>query len=898
MDTSTVTVFISSKMVELAAERTALIELLPTLSNNLIQVRAWVYEDDAPASEHTIRENYLKALNESDLYIGIFWNDYSRDDQPNWTIDEYEWAGKWGIPQHVYVKDVKVEDKPRDPRLQTFLDSISGVTFGPAPKWFKTTEELCEAVKKSVKEWLDERVMLRAGSANAVLCNHPDDIPRKPPTLIGRADLMAQIGSLVQENRRILLQGFGGMGKTALASWFAAEWMKQSDTHSPALWLEIGAAQPDTVFESLARPFNAVQQIAVLHGDDKLRGVRQLLRLAGIKLVILDNAWDRDALTTVLQAMPSDVPVIVTSRQAYPIGVRLDVDELAQEKALETLGYYAAQPNLTDDPAASDLCKTLGYLAFALEIAGKTLNATDGLHPAELNERIKNAPHAMARPFSSEASGRDIRGRETVADLLDVSLYYVEKSFPQAVEVFLMFGAFFAPQVTSIMLSLCSVDRATISTESYPRYMTYIPNFDSLTFEELSHQIHFVQAQEKRGDFETLLEELMRRGLVKRVAPTEESNTAYLLHELAYSYTAARNTDDQRPRAFDACVTYTQLHNRPTPENFAALLPELDNFLGAVTWAGTSGYEFDIERLVVNLWAASEFLTYQGYFDRAVTLLHSAVLAARHRGNPWNESIYLSYLATAYRNLSDYDTAIELYEQSLAICRQIGNIQGEGNQLGNLGNTYFFLGNYQKAIELFQQALTIARLIRDKRSEGISLGGLGLVHRTLGNFQDATELFQQALAIAHQIGDRRLEMNQLGNLGNAHANLGDSRKGIYYNEQALDIARQIRDKPAEGKWLGNLGSISNNLGDYPKAVYYYEQALAIFRQIHDRRGEGDTLGNLGLSHTNMGNYPQAVEYYQEARGIFVLIGVQHKVEWIDGLIAEVHGKLAGGCCRP
>ncbi|GIV81058.1 MAG: hypothetical protein KatS3mg051_0412 [Anaerolineae bacterium] len=58
-------VFVSSKMRELAAERQALRELIPALSNDVVTLQAWVFEEDAPATDRSIRQVYLDALKRS-----------------------------------------------------------------------------------------------------------------------------------------------------------------------------------------------------------------------------------------------------------------------------------------------------------------------------------------------------------------------------------------------------------------------------------------------------------------------------------------------------------------------------------------------------------------------------------------------------------------------------------------------------------------------------------------------------------------------------------------------------------------------------------------------------------------------------------------------------------------
>src|SRR5579859_4426926 len=101
-------VFISSKMGELAAERQTLYDLLPDLSRDPDDLRPWMFEKDAPASERSIRDVFLKSLYNAALYVGIFWNEYGE-----WTIDEFERAAEHVIDRHVYVKNVHPETRDR-----------------------------------------------------------------------------------------------------------------------------------------------------------------------------------------------------------------------------------------------------------------------------------------------------------------------------------------------------------------------------------------------------------------------------------------------------------------------------------------------------------------------------------------------------------------------------------------------------------------------------------------------------------------------------------------------------------------------------------------------------------------------------------------------------------------
>jgi hypothetical protein len=208
-------VFVSSKMQELRADREVVYALLKEMTISDIRLHAWVFEEDAPASDHSIRDVYLDALHDSALYLGIFWHEYGE-----WTIDEFDRATAWGIERHIYVK--RPATGQRDERLTKFLDAQSPVATGVTTKWFTTLDELRDAVKLSLSNWIQKRFLVHPGAPSAVLVRSPDELPEGPRIVIGRNSTLKELQSLLNERRRVLLTGLGGCGKTALAAGLAA----------------------------------------------------------------------------------------------------------------------------------------------------------------------------------------------------------------------------------------------------------------------------------------------------------------------------------------------------------------------------------------------------------------------------------------------------------------------------------------------------------------------------------------------------------------------------------------------------------------------------------------------------------------------------------------------------
>jgi tetratricopeptide (TPR) repeat protein len=763
-------VFISSKMRELAAERKALQELLPTLDSDLVKLRAWVFEQDAPASNASIREVYLNALKNSALYIGLFWNEYG-----GWTVDEFERATEWGISRHIYVKDI--DPHKREPRLQTFLDRQADVISGITPKWFTTTDELREQVKKSIQVWLQDYLLRRPGDTSAIFADTSDDVPEQPTKLIGRDALLEECRELLEEKSRVLLQGFGGMGKSALAATIAAQWI--DDDRGSIVWLRAGTENADTLFEALAHPFDAQQVVASAKGNAKLKAVRSLLAECKATLLVLDDVWDGAALNQVLKAVPRNIAVLVTARQRYAVDEILEVGKLTADDALQLLSHYARQ-NYTTDPQARQLCRQLGYLAFALEVAGKTLKV-DRITPRELLQRIADAPHDIVMPedFAEE-------GRTSIKELLDASLNALETDPRQ---VFLAFGALFVPNATPELLA---------------RYMKH-----------------------DEPQIREALTTLQRRGLAEQEKDSDTNISYYHIHDLAYSYarTIFASQGPSRQPVIEACRGYTLRHEN----DIEALAAEYDNILGAAQAAHeTNSYDDLIEIMKVLI---GPYLAARGHNLPFLELLDAAISAAEKAGSQFDEArhFFLSRRGNAHYERGNLNDALECYQRALELARTLDLKDREVILLSVIGKVRSDQGA-EDAEQYLEEAYQRASQLQDDFLLGFVLEHRGYRAQLMGDYRATRRFFAEEVALAERIDDQETLLFALLNLGSAEKDLGHFEAALVQHQQALEIARKHQNRIWIAHVLHSMGEDYHRLGNHQQAQHSFEQALAVFRE--------------------------------------------------------------------
>jgi Cdc6-like AAA superfamily ATPase len=189
----------------------------------------------------------------------------------------------------------------------------------------------------------------------AVLTQSIEDIFDYPDRLIGRDEKLAQINKYLSDNQKVLLQGYSGVGKTAIAATVAVHYLEEAK--GLVLWLQVGNNNANAVLEALTEVLlrhlqdDSLKSARQLQGATKLQFVRQLLEKAKVALLVFDDASSGEALNLIVKAIPKSTSIIVTSRNRYPTFKIVEIDDLSQPYALELLGYYAGKSYGDDSDA-------------------------------------------------------------------------------------------------------------------------------------------------------------------------------------------------------------------------------------------------------------------------------------------------------------------------------------------------------------------------------------------------------------------------------------------------------------------------------------------------------------------------------------------------------------------
>jgi tetratricopeptide (TPR) repeat protein len=612
-------------------------------------------------------------------------------------------------------------------------------------------------------------------------------VPDLPSNLFGRDKLLDEVLQLMSKGQQILLHGFGGMGKTALAARLAHDFLKTQK--KPVLWLHLGSLSPESVFEALAQAYEAGPELS--RASDKAQGLREVLQKQQPGLLVLDDAWNAYAVGQVVQAMPKGLPLLVTSRQRLSSLKRIAVDRLERPAALELLSHHSGHER-SADPSAAALCELLGDHAFAVRLAGLSLGR-EQTKPAVLLERIKDAPHELKVPGELSQAGY-----ESVASLLNLSL---EALSDGEYEAFLTYGILPNPRASAGFVAAC--------------------------------------VRRDVGEVEEALLGLAQRGLADRIAKAGSDALSYRLHDLAHSYAQA-NRLHRSATLSRAAMGFLEAH-----KNQVALLEtDITNILSAAQTAHDQGRQADLIRYMYLLCVEGTYFTARGHTGGSVELLKRAAEWALGAERLEEAHYLLGKIGDYYANfLADYARGIDYYVQATETAHQVGNLAREAVFLSIIGQLKS-LQNEPDAEKNFDQAYEITRSIGDDLALSTVLEKHGYASGVRGDYHKSFKLLNETLDVIERLEHdskidaqevRRRRFFALLNLAEVEHLLGSLKNGVTIFQEALHIAEESGNEIWAGYAHCQAADMHHRAGNRPITLEHMQEALKLFEANNARK---------------------------------------------------------------
>ncbi len=641
----------------------------------------------------------------------------------------------------------------------------------------------------------------------------PDTLPPDITDFIGRVDEMRALTEPADQPALWVIEGMGGVGKTALAVHAA----HQMSHHYPDARLFLNFRAHDPHRQPLD-PADALRELLVMLEVPAVRIPRSLRargdlwrgELAGRRVVLVfDDVASPDQIKPLLPTTGGS-SIIVTSRQRHAgwgTGRPLLLHVFSESDAASLFTRISGQATNGGPDQAATVCRLCGCLPLAIRLAASRVRSGAVDSMSDLIDEL-------GEPTDDHSPHNEVSQR-------------VEASFE------------------------LSYRRLAADQQSFFRCLGTSPCLD------ITASSAAALTGTTLGESRIALSVLTDHHLLAESTPGR-----FGFHDLIRAFAVARCSDEDPPRLLRQAVSqladfYLHAVSRADQvrrkhhlgseanedERLRQLKPFADVPAEAKAW---------LESEWPNALRVAEQCARHEFKDRCAQLVHALA----------------QYLETN----GHWDDALNAHLMALQACRDLADHAGIARSSFDLSVIYVRIGRNEEALRHATEAADIFAMLGDSRGKAAALDRIGIIHRNTARFRDSLAYHQEALDLYRAAGDSRGLARGLVNAGAALWYLGRLREEMNYLSQALEIYRAEGDLHGQAAALNNMGTVQQHRGYHRDAMRSYQASHDLCVETGERQNLALADHNMARVQQYKGNYRTAVTSYRAVLATYRLLG--------------------------
>ena len=684
---------------------------------------------------------------------------------------------------------------------------------------------------------------------------------------IGRAKDLEDLHQLLESNQpTVVVNGIGGIGKTALAKKYVVDYQHH---YNHIAWIN----QQTTLLEAfITEP--RLSKTLKFTNENEITRFEQIIQFLqnkpGKNLLVVDN-YERIAeeakhrlLTHFREIHFQHWHILFTSRQKVYAFQPLELNTLPEAEAIKLFEKHCPRKAF-EQGALKQLLAMIDSHTLTIELLAKTYTN---------NLRLKNLQAVIA-----------MLENKAIDDKLLQALIEVDNS-PAQVKLY------------PYLLRIFSTESLTTEEEYLLKQFAVLPN-QAIDGAQLLEWL-----DDQKNNFNGALQSLTQKGWL-----SSEDATHFEMHRLTQMLMqkalASAFTDNEALfKAILSELDEGKVEAHPLSKKY--LLSYAESLLINIDFEANAVNKGDFQTKLANTYVYLGVYKWAEVLYIRVLTLHKVTLGESHSAY----ASALNNLAGLYRQQGKYEKATPLYQQALAIRKTaLGEQHPEYAQsLNNLALLYNDQRDYEQAAPLYRQALTISKTALGELHPdyATSLNNLAALYDSQGDYEKAAPLYQQALTIRKAtLGEMHPEYaNSLNNLAELYRQQGKYNQTEPLHQQALVIRKATlgEQHPNYGTSLNNLALLYHQQGKYDQAEPLYQEALTIRKTAlgEQHPNYATALNNLGTLYYALKDYPKAEALIGEAYTVFLkALGETHphikmSEEWLEIVKKKLNEGNGGG----
>ena len=796
-------VFVSSRLGECEKERLIAREVIESLGHEPIMF------EGAGARSYAPRSVYLRGLEESQVFIGIYREGYgyiAENMEISGLEDEYRFAKSLGIPQLLYV----LRNGEMEPRLKVLVDefTVPSITVG----YFDDPVDLELRIRNDLVALVSD-YFTRGTSYAQSLPSHPTvvtDALVPPSGRLRREKVEDELEAKLEDNPMVLVRGPLGCGKTVFLSALCGDrcWA----------FVECGEKPLQDVLVDSANAIRSLLGLpakAFLLPKEALAALRVAWNTSQSITLVLDDVRHKEILDQIRSVAPVSQSrrLIFSSRTDVPMAA--SVYEMPPLDLNETRLFV--ERNREEPLMAGELVELQGaskgnplYLRYYLSGQPREYETNLAEYEARvwrsLGPRARELLYYLAwsdRPLSLDDLSHLFSGSGGSIEELADELLSASSLLAQSDRGY----TFFHPHAKATVQSL------TNRSQSNLRF--YIERLRKWFFE--SHDYVSAYNSLNSAGFSTsanLLELAGRQAIVK-------GDYRMAVEILEVQIDLARSSSDKTlERDLTLYMGYVvSLSGKPDQA--------LEIINRAADIEAPTSPPFDIEEVKSTIGAL-------GLGDRqAFSKLVATQEKYRSDGSLWDVARLCVDLSVYYVRQNDAERAAGEAKFAMEVFKEHGDDYGfriaRGNYLSAIAT---FPGKEKERDNLIREMESESE--EEPRQRALLCNVLARRARKKNNIASAKAFAIEAIEIGRNIGDNAIVCNNLMNLGNSYRAEENWESAIAQYEAADKLARESKLILIEASAQELLASAFNGKGDGERAVHHANYAISIVRGLSYR----------------------------------------------------------------
>lgn len=271
------------------------------------------------------------------------------------------------------------------------------------------------------------------------------------------------------------------------------------------------------------------------------------------------------------------------------------------------------------------------------------------------------------------------------------------------------------------------------------------------------------------------------------------------------------------------------------------------------------------------------------YFSKALAI-REKVLGEEHPDTAMSNN----NIGVVYLRQSNYDKALKYFSKALATRKKVLGEKHPDTAMSynNIGVVNVILGNHDIGLNYYFKALKIRKEVfgMEHRDTAQSYNNIGIVFRKQGEYDKALKKFffkalkirKKVLGIVHP--DTATSYNEIGVV---YREQGDCDKALCYLSKALEIRKMVlgKEHPAIAASFHNLGMVYREQREYDQALKYFFEALTIREKVlgEEHSDTATTYYEIGVVYREQGDFDKALEYFEKTNLIYEKVfGPKHQ----------------------